>query len=790
MKKSTKKILMSCAMLTALTVASSCSLQGPAGPQGEQGTQGEKGDTGEQGLKGDQGNPGADGKDGSRIRTGEGAPSNGIGSDGDLYVDTSTGDLYEMKESVWVKTGNIRGSDGKDGKDGVSVVSIAKTATEGKADTYTITYSDGSTNQFVVTNGEDGSQGVQGVPGKDGHTPNITIGDNGHWYVDGADTGIPARGEKGDKGDKGDKGQDAVTYVPCIFNNYDGTKLWEFYFEKGTDVVYAGPTPVKPDEKDGENVAKWAFIGWDKSLTNIQKPMIFTAKFECLYNCTFVNYDGTILESCKVNRGESAVYSGETPKKAPEVSGDQTIEWRFSGWDKPLANITKDTVFTATFDAPNAIKCTFKNYDGSLLGYGYCGVGGTVSYSGAAPSKPDNDDGNGTVIRPEFIGWDKSLKNIKTATTFTAQFAETTYYRCDFVNYDGTVLQSSLVFDGGTPAYDGVIPTRPKTAVGTTVTTYSFQHWDKPLTDISAPTMFSAVYYATTFTSYRVDFLNSDGSLLYGDYFEQGTTAYCPDELLPWSYDDENVSMLIGWDVPVSNLSSPLRPKAIIRAIPRSQNGEWPQTKETDNDVISALNKLKPDQDGYCRYRGCRYGRGKTWFGESVWRRVEPIHWMYLASDGNDVFVVSKKSLDYESYSINYSGLVNGFYANNYKNSNIRAYLNGWFLNRAFLDDSRIITTVVDNSPASTGSNKNPYACENTSDKIFLLSFEEHFRFDNVCRTLCDNLDGKQTNWWLRSPSSEYSNEAACRDDLNYFIYHPRVDYENGVRPALHFRFN
>lgn len=264
MNKAKRRFFISCAMLTALVAASSCSLQGPTGPQGEQGIQGE------QGLKGDQGNPGADGKDGSRIRTGEGAPSNGIGSDGDLYVDTSTGDLYEMKESVWVKTGNIRGSDGKDGKDGVSVVSIAKTATEGKADTYTITYSDGSTSQFVVTNGEDGSQGVQGVPGKDGHTPNITIGDNGHWYVDGADTGIPARGEKGDKGDKGDKGQDAVTYVPCIFNNYDGTKLWEFYFEKGTDVVYAGPTPTKPDEKDGEDVVKWTFVGWDKPLTNIQ----------------------------------------------------------------------------------------------------------------------------------------------------------------------------------------------------------------------------------------------------------------------------------------------------------------------------------------------------------------------------------------------------------------------------------------------------------------------------------------------------------------------------------------
>ena len=37
--------------------------------------------------------------------------------------------------------------------------------------------------------------------------PVLTIGDNGHWYIDGKDTGISAKGEKGDKGDKGDTGE-------------------------------------------------------------------------------------------------------------------------------------------------------------------------------------------------------------------------------------------------------------------------------------------------------------------------------------------------------------------------------------------------------------------------------------------------------------------------------------------------------------------------------------------------------------------------------------------------------
>ena len=70
----------------------------------------------------------------------------------------------------------------------VSVVSIEKTGTSGLVDTYTITYSDGTTSTFTVTNGADGekgetgatgAQGIQGQPGKDGHTPVIIISNHG-----------------------------------------------------------------------------------------------------------------------------------------------------------------------------------------------------------------------------------------------------------------------------------------------------------------------------------------------------------------------------------------------------------------------------------------------------------------------------------------------------------------------------------------------------------------------------------------------------------------------------------
>ena len=105
----------------------------------------------------------------------------------------------------------------------VSVVSIEKTGTSGLVDTYTITYSDGTTSTFTVTNGADGekgetgatgAQGIQGQPGKDGHTPVITIGANGHWFIDGVDSNVSAEGSKGETGPQGpagDKGDTGAT---------------------------------------------------------------------------------------------------------------------------------------------------------------------------------------------------------------------------------------------------------------------------------------------------------------------------------------------------------------------------------------------------------------------------------------------------------------------------------------------------------------------------------------------------------------------------------------------------
>ena len=69
-------------------------------------------------------------------------------------------DGKDGKDGIGVK--GDPGINGTDGVDGIGITSIAKTKTEGLVDTYTITFTDGSTFNYDVTNGKDGQGGTGG----------------------------------------------------------------------------------------------------------------------------------------------------------------------------------------------------------------------------------------------------------------------------------------------------------------------------------------------------------------------------------------------------------------------------------------------------------------------------------------------------------------------------------------------------------------------------------------------------------------------------------------------------
>jgi hypothetical protein len=126
------------------------------GPQGDQGIQGDTGATGAAGIT---------------WRTGSGVPSNGTGQDGDLYLDTATGDVYKRVSGAYGVIVNIQGADGADGSDGAP-----------------------------GADGADGAPGTNGTDGADGSVwrsssgvPSNSLGVDGDYYLNTANGDVYAK---------------------------------------------------------------------------------------------------------------------------------------------------------------------------------------------------------------------------------------------------------------------------------------------------------------------------------------------------------------------------------------------------------------------------------------------------------------------------------------------------------------------------------------------------------------------------------------------------------------------
>ena len=270
--------------------------------------------------------------------------------------------------------------------------------------------------------------------------------------------------------------------------------------------------------------------------------------------------------------------------------------------------------------------------------------------------------------------------------------------------------------------------------------------------------------------------------------------------------------------------------------------GEWPQSEAKDVEENSLKlvdggrgyfnnNYYKDDNDNYYVKHNDSY------------YKVEPIVWRVLnkdyASTGTALLLAEKILTGGIPYYGKYiSRTIGGveIFPNNYEHSQIRAFLNGLsyaykesdsteqiekdeyedagFLQTAFTDEELkcIAETTVDNSKESTfGKGElqedNPYACDNTSDKIFLLSqqeattegygfdaYDEYGKGNTRIRVTTDyaNKTGVHTDiytgwWWLRSPNYESENVArGIFYNFGYaYSFNSVFTKDGGVVPAL-----
>ena len=253
--------------------------------------------------------------------------------------------------------------------------------------------------------------------------------------------------------------------------------------------------------------------------------------------------------------------------------------------------------------------------------------------------------------------------------------------------------------------------------------------------------------------------------------------------------------------------------------------GEYPQTLKVDSVTITSNT---PDSNGY--YLGSdneRYAKviakpfsstlyfnnkQKIAKGTTYYFKVEPIKWRILQVNGTEYKLVTDLIIDNQKFhSSTSTRTIDGktIYPNNYEYSSIRKWLNEEFYNKAFTKalQSCINTTFVDNSLASIGNVSNKYICNDTYDKVYLLSYKdvtnkEYGFTDNASRQkqLTDYAKAKGCYmatdteyynngiYWLRSPDNDdgiYDDSARCVHYSGY-IYHYRVNDDNvGVSTAI-----
>ena len=269
--------------------------------------------------------------------------------------------------------------------------------------------------------------------------------------------------------------------------------------------------------------------------------------------------------------------------------------------------------------------------------------------------------------------------------------------------------------------------------------------------------------------------------------------------------------------------------------------GRYPQSLVENTELISNLSLITEENSlGYIEYNGKMYKKvvanpywdyytfmnGETIVSKKTYYfEVEAIKWRVLYTSGSTYTLLSELIIDNKSfYSGSYDRTINKktVYINNYEYSNIRAWLNGYdgsgynvtnytnigFIDLAFTNAEKafIKTTNVANGVSSTGDLRNIFVCNDTQDKVFLLSGKEATnssygfktsQYDDYSRSagVTDYARSKSCYmynslgiWWLRSPAfvNEYDKDVKhVYTDGDIVTNADPSDSEWGVRPAI-----
>lgn len=175
--------------------------------------------------------------------------------------------------------------------------------------------------------------------------------------------------------------------------------------------VPSNPTKVK------DNKYTYVFTGWDKEIIKVTGNVTYYAVFKSDaidYNVKFVDYDGKLISSVNYNYGDEIFVPAD-----PERAADKTYTYKFAGWDKEVAVVTEDAVYTATYDE-EYINYTvkFADYDGTEISSEDYHYGDVV----IVPADPEREADESYTY--EFTGWDKEVVAVAEDVTYTAIYEQ------------------------------------------------------------------------------------------------------------------------------------------------------------------------------------------------------------------------------------------------------------------------------------------------------------------------------------------------------------------------------
>ena len=141
-----------------------------------------------------------------------------------------------------------------------------------------------------------------------------------------------------------------INFYWVSFSNWGGGWLqWDVYPE-GALPVYNGETPtVESNDK-----YSFTFAGWDHEIVPVTENACYRAVYDHAvrsYAVSFVNWDGTPLQSGETLYDETPAYEGSAPVRA----ADGLYTYAFSGWEPEIAPVSGAAVYTAKYDATRVL---------------------------------------------------------------------------------------------------------------------------------------------------------------------------------------------------------------------------------------------------------------------------------------------------------------------------------------------------------------------------------------------------------------------------------------------------